>query len=48
MINCEGNGTDLFLPLKFEVRHKGKKSSDLFKNAFGNESMISSRKNDSE
>ena len=36
MINCEGNKTDMFLPLKFEVRYKPKTySTDLFKNAFG-------------
>ena len=36
MINCEGNKTDMFLPLKFEVRQKPKTfSTDLFKNAFG-------------
>ena len=36
MINCEGNKTDMFLPLKFEVRQKPKtEKTDLFKNAFG-------------
>lgn len=36
MINCAGNKTDMFLPLKFEVRqNKGSsQSKDLFKEAF--------------
>ena len=34
MINCDGDGTDRFLPLKFEVRTKTG-SEDLFEKAFG-------------
>jgi hypothetical protein len=30
MINCEGNKTDMFLPLKFEVRQKNKGNKDIF------------------
>ena len=34
MINCDGEGTDRFIPLKFELRTlKGKK--DVFEEAFG-------------
>ena len=34
MINCDGVGTDRFLPLKFEVRTR-EKTVDLFEDAFG-------------
>ena len=34
MINCDGEGTDRFLPLKFELRTlRGK--TDVFEEAFG-------------
>ena len=33
MINCEGDGTDMFLPLKFEIRTKTGKT-DLFDKTF--------------
>ena len=35
MINCDGDGTDRFLPLKFEIRTLTK-SEDVFEEAFGN------------
>ena len=34
MINCDGDGTDRFLPLKFEIRTH-KKKEDVFVEAFG-------------
>ena len=34
MINCDGDGTDRFLPLKFEIRTL-KKKEDVFVEAFG-------------
>jgi hypothetical protein len=34
MINCDGDGTDRFLPLKLEMRQKNKRT-DLFKETFG-------------
>jgi len=34
MINCDGEGTDRFLPLKFEIRTKAK-TEDVFEEAFG-------------
>lgn len=34
MINCDGVGTDRFLPLKFELRTLGR-TVDLFEDAFG-------------
>ena len=34
MINCDGVGTDRFLPLKFELKTQTK-SIDLFEEAFG-------------
>jgi len=30
MINCDGDKTDCFLPLKFEIRQKGETPKDLF------------------
>ena len=36
MINCDGEGTDMFLPLSFERRTKDGKSEDLFKECFPN------------
>lgn len=35
MINCVGDTTDMFLPLKFEIRNKDGESKDLFEEAFG-------------
>lgn len=35
MINCEGDKTDRFLPLSFEIRTK-KETKDLFKDTFEN------------
>lgn len=35
MINCVGDKTDRFLPLKFEIRNKNGESKDLFEEAFG-------------
>ena len=37
MINCDGNKTDKFLPLKFEMITK-KEKKDCFKEVFGFES----------
>lgn len=34
MINCDGEGTDRFLPLKFEIRRKTK-TEDVYEEAFG-------------
>ena len=34
MINCDGDGHDRFLPLKFEIRTL-KKTEDVFEEAFG-------------
>lgn len=34
MINCDGDSTDRFLPLKFEIRTLTK-SEDVFEEAFG-------------
>jgi len=34
MINCDGDSTDRFLPLKFEIRTL-KKREDVFEEAFG-------------
>ena len=34
IINCEGKGTDRFLPIRFEVRTKDK-TENLFEKAFG-------------
>ena len=34
MINCDGEGTDKFLPLKFEIRTLTK-TVDVFEEAFG-------------
>ena len=36
MINCDGKGTDMFVPLKFEVRTTTG-SKNLFKQAFGHD-----------
>jgi hypothetical protein len=36
MINCDGEGTDMFLPLSFEKRTKDGKTEDLFKECFPN------------
>ena len=38
MINCDGEKTDKFLPLKFELRN-GVHNRDVFKETFGFESM---------
>lgn len=39
MINCDGDGTDRFLPLKFEIRkHSG--TEDVFEKVFGRPSII--------
>lgn len=38
MINCDGNRTDMFLPLKFEVRSKNGGTVDLTKECLGFES----------
>ena len=40
MINCEGDKTDMFLPLMFEVRKKNQPTQNLFKKAFGDEVKI--------
>jgi hypothetical protein len=37
MINCDGDKTDKFLPLKFEIRTK-KENQDVFEQCFGFES----------
>ena len=34
MINCDGDKTDKFLPLKFELRH-GNDNKDIFEETFG-------------
>jgi hypothetical protein len=34
MINCDGEGTDKFLPLKFEVRDKQGNVTDHFNECF--------------
>jgi hypothetical protein len=34
MINCDGKGNDMFVPLKFEIRTRFG-SKDVFKQAFG-------------
>ena len=34
MVNCDGDGTDRFLPLKFEIRTPGK-TVDCYEEAFG-------------
>ena len=36
MINCDGDGTDMFVPLKFEIRTTTDKK-DIFKQAFGHD-----------
>ena len=38
MINCDGDKTDKFLPLKFEIRH-GVENRDVFEDTFGFTSM---------
>lgn len=38
MINCDGDKTDKFLPLKFELR-SGVDNRDVFESTFGFESM---------
>ena len=38
MINCEGDKTDMFLPLSFEIRTK-EGSESLFKETFCNKGM---------
>ena len=38
MINCDGDKTDKFLPLKFEIRNK-ESNRDVFKECFGFESI---------
>ena len=35
MINCDGQNTDRFVPLKFEVMHKNGSRDDLFLKTFG-------------
>ena len=36
MINCDGDGTDMFLPLMFETRsNAGNDRKDLFEETFG-------------
>ena len=39
MINCDFDGTDRFLPLKFEIRNLHS-TEDLFEKTFGKESEI--------
>ena len=37
MINCDGDGTDMFLPMSFEIRsNNGQTTQDLFEENFGN------------
>jgi hypothetical protein len=38
MINCDGEKTDKFLPLKFELRH-GSENIDVFEQTFGFKSI---------
>ena len=38
MINCDGEKTDKFLPLKFEIRH-GNDNRDVFEETFKFESI---------
>jgi len=38
MINCDGEKTDKFLPLKFEIR-QGVDNRDVFEDTFGFSSM---------
>jgi hypothetical protein len=38
MINCDGDKTDKFLPLKFEIR-QGVDNRDVFEDTFGFSSM---------
>jgi hypothetical protein len=47
MINCDGDGTDHFVPLKFEIRTKTE-SKDIFKQAFGHELVAPYLKGDHE
>ena len=35
MINCVGKKTDMFLPLRFEVRTKNGNTKNVFKEVFG-------------
>lgn len=35
MINCDGERTDMFLPLKFDLVHKSGRRDELFKSTFG-------------
>jgi hypothetical protein len=36
MINCDGEGTDMFLPISFELRtNKGEKSENFFDETYG-------------
>ena len=35
MINCDGQRTDMFLPLKFEVVSKNGSRKDMFSSTFG-------------
>ena len=35
MINCDNEGTDRFLPLKFELRANDGSTEDLFESVFG-------------
>ena len=35
MINCDGEGTDMFCPLMFEVTHQDGSKRDLYEKVFG-------------
>ena len=36
MLNCDGDGTDMFVPLSFELKsNKGNMKKDLFEETFG-------------
>ena len=39
MINCDGDGTDMFLPISFEVVTKNGKRQDIFEETFGKEAQ---------
>jgi hypothetical protein len=46
MINCDGEGTDQFVPLSFEIRsNKGQTKVDVFEDCFGVASTIVKKKN---
>ena len=42
MINCDGDRTDMFLPLKFNVTFKSGKTEDLFRTTFGTSPYVHS------